>query len=91
MGDSWNESTQKKALNSTTDVVSSTPLSQQQRQQQQPLLGLDGPITALVKVQVLALLELLVNILMDFTAQCLSRSGWIFSALFFVVVLVFIG
>lgn len=81
----------QKALNPSRDVVSSTPLSQQQKQQQQPLLGLDGPITALLKVQVLGLLELLVKILVDFTAQCLSRSGWIASALFFVVVLGFMG
>jgi hypothetical protein len=58
---------------------------------QQPLPGLDGPITALVKVQVLGLNQLIVNILMDFTTQSLSRSGWIVSALFFVVVLGFIG
>jgi cation transport ATPase len=50
---------------------------QKQQQQQKQLLGLDGPITSMVKVQILGLIELLVSILMDFTAESLSRSGWI--------------
>lgn len=53
----------------------------QQQQQQQPIrLGFDGHITALVKVQILVLLEHLVNVVMDFTAENLSRSGVIVTA-----------
>jgi hypothetical protein len=66
---------------------------QKQQQQQQPLLGLDEPITSLVKVQILGLIELFVSILMDFTAESLSRSGWIVTGclLFFFVALGFMG
>jgi CBS domain containing-hemolysin-like protein len=64
---------------------------QKQQQQQKQLLGLDGPITSLVKVQILGLIELLVSILMDFTAESLSRSGWIVTGCFCVVALGFMS
>jgi hypothetical protein len=66
------------------------PPLQQQQQQQPMLLGLDGPIKSFVKIQILALLDILANIIMDFTAGNVSRSGWIVTAAFFCFVLAFI-